>query len=433
MGLRFDRYETLEPIAAGGMAKVYRGRAIADGGFERIVAIKVMHSHLASDPEFVDMFLDEARLAAKIRHPNVVPTHDVRQTPVGTFLVMEYVDGYDFAMLQRALRSKKRRVPIEITLRIVIDALHGLAAAHQLREPDGTHLKLVHRDVSPQNILLDRATGTVQLTDFGVAHAAERLSSTQAGALKGKLGYLSPEHARDGAVDSRSDIYSAGVLLWEALASEPMFAGRARVRVLGDILKGNLRSPRHVNPAVPQEISDVCMCALSLAPEERYQTAEAFVEALESAAAAASITIARRTDIRDFLSASSVAEYAKATALRLNEDEQTLIERPQVLSASQSEPKSEPSRKWWYAAAGLALLAAAALYPLFGLGPELRSETPLAVPIEEPSLILEQVPVLDTERLARFLQSPSSNADAESAEQKATPSRRGNMYHPNGL
>lgn len=442
MGLRFGRYETLQPVAAGGMAKVYRGRALADGGFERIVAIKVMHSHLAEDPEFVDMFLDEARLAAKIRHPNVVATHDVRRSPVGTFLVMDFIDGFDLALLQRSLRAKNAPIPLPVTLRITLDALAGLGAAHELAAPDGTPLELVHRDVSPQNILLDKHTGTVHLTDFGVAHAAERLSNTQAGALKGKLGYLSPEHARDGRVDARSDIYSAGVLLWELLTGKQMFAGRARVRVLADILKGNLRAPIEIARTVPEGVSAACMRALALDPENRFRSARDFGDGLGAAAHHARIDIATNAELRQFIQRSGVEEYSNSTRRHLSEEEETFAEKtlrdPISIRPNARKP---PPRKWLYAAALGVLLTGGATYFVFApqsassnesLAGAMASDLP--APPSKPLVVEAKAPP-EAAQMARSASDETDETQEKPPEPPLAPRRRPKkrMYHPPGL
>lgn len=434
MGIRFGRYETLEPIAAGGMAKVYRGRALAEGGFERIVAIKVMHAHLACDPAFVDMFLDEARLAARIQHPNVVATYDVQRSPVGTFLVMDYVDGVDFGQLQRALRSREVKVPIEITLKVVTDALAGLAAAHELTDAEGAPLQLVHRDVSPQNILIDRNTGSVKLTDFGVAHAAERLGTTEAGALKGKLGYLSPEHARDGNVDLRSDLYSAGVVLWEALTGRPMFVGRARVRVVADILQGRLEDPRLAEPSIPEAISAVCMKALSLLPEERFQSAHEFAQSLRSAARAAGIELADSEALRDFIQASGVEAPSRQQPERAAEEDATLVEEE-----PQAPPQAKPTsargsrRVWVVAACAAGLLALVPLLEPRAPSNDRAATEPPAPPDAQPGL--RELRPAPPEQVEVTQGPPAPPAEVETkarvTPRKAPPRRK--MYHPKGL
>jgi serine/threonine-protein kinase len=258
------RYETLKAIASGGMATVHLGRAVGVGGFERLVAIKVMHPHIAGESEFVDMFLDEARLAARIRHPNVVATIDV-QADDGLFIVMEYVDGPSLRALRRAWR---RALPPPIALRILIDALGGLHAAHELCGDDGAPLNLVHRDVSPANILIG-ADGVVRITDFGVARAETRLSSTRGGQLKGKVPYMPPEQLMGEPIDRRCDVYGSGAVLWEQLAGRRLFRAESEGALLQKILAGPEYTPQQVNADVPAALDAVCMRALARSPDDR--------------------------------------------------------------------------------------------------------------------------------------------------------------------
>ncbi|UQA59555.1 serine/threonine-protein kinase [Polyangium aurulentum] len=292
MGLRGGRYETLGVIASGGMATVHLGRALGAGGFERLVAIKTMHPHLAEEPEFVAMFLDEARLAARIRHPNVVGTIDVQQDEVGVFLVMEYVEGPSLMQIQRALKKEGgQKLPLDIVLRVFLDALAGLHAAHELTGAGGMPLNLVHRDVSPQNILVG-VDGIARLTDFGVARAEARLQSTSSGQLKGKLGYMAPEQLRRETVDRRADIYAAGVLLWELLTGAKLISGDNEAQILVKNMAGDHLPPRAVNPAVPAPLDAACMRALQVLREERYATAAEFAEAIDEAIVSSGATIA---------------------------------------------------------------------------------------------------------------------------------------------
>ena len=291
MTLRFGRYETLRAIASGGMATVYLGRALGAGGFERLVAIKVMHPHIADDPEFVAMFLDEARLAARVRHPNVVATIDVQQLRPGEvassgpqlFIVMEYIEGPSLQIIQKELRTLGRMMPIPQSLRIFLDGLAGLHAAHDLIDADGSPLNLIHRDVSPQNLIVG-SDGITRITDFGVARAESRLSSTRGGQLKGKIAYMAPEQIRSEPIDRRCDVYAAGVLLWEMLVGQKLFRAENDGAMVAKILAGAPRSPRSFNPDVPPDIDAVCMRALRLSPHERWQTAADFADALEDAA-----------------------------------------------------------------------------------------------------------------------------------------------------
>jgi serine/threonine-protein kinase len=291
MALRGGRYETLREIASGGMATVHLGRILGVGGFERVVAIKVMHPHLATDPQFVGMFLDEARLAARLRHPNVVGTIDIHEDELGLFLVMDYIDGPSLAALIRAARKRGSPIPLGAQLRIFLDALAGLHAAHELTDGQGELLNLVHRDVSPQNILVG-SDGIARITDFGVARARSRITTTKGHEVKGKMSYLAPEQVLSEPVDRRADIYSAGVLLWGLLAGRRMIRGDNDGAIVAQILAQKRPSARAENPAVPPALDAICLAAIALDPAERPATASAFGEAIESAAARDGVAIA---------------------------------------------------------------------------------------------------------------------------------------------
>jgi serine/threonine-protein kinase len=282
------------------MAQVCLGRALGAGGFERLVAVKAMHAHLAAEPDFVAMFLDEARLAARIRHPNVVATLDVQQDEEGLFLVMEYVEGPALQPVLRQLRRARRTLPLDLTLRIFLDALAGLHAAHELTGPEGEPLNLVHRDISPHNILVG-VDGVTRLTDFGVAQAESRLSTTRGSEVKGKFPYMAQEQIQRAGVDRRTDVYAAGAVLWEILAGERLVRGDNDGQLLTQILKGETRSARALNPAIPGEIEAVCQRALQREPADRFPTAAAFGEALEAAAKAAGVAIAAPRDVAIFI------------------------------------------------------------------------------------------------------------------------------------
>jgi eukaryotic-like serine/threonine-protein kinase len=289
------------------MATVYLGRVNAAGGFERLVAIKVMHPHIALEADFVTMFLDEARLAARIRHPNVVATHDVDEGPDGLFLVMDYVEGAPLHMVVKAVARARQMLPPDVLLRIFCDVLEGLHAAHELTDEHGRHLGLVHRDVSPHNVLVG-ADGVSRITDFGVAHARTRLTSTRGTNLKGKVAYLSPEQVLVGRVDRRSDVFSAGVVLWEALTRRRLFKGETEGQTLAQIIGGVRTSPAQVDARIPQSISDVCMKALQGDASTRFQTAIEFADALEAAARSAGITIAKARQVSAYLATLDVPE-----------------------------------------------------------------------------------------------------------------------------
>src|SRR3954467_5396427 len=211
-----DRYELHGEIASGGMARVHLGRLVGPGGFGRTVAIKRLHPHLAKEPEFVDMLTDEARVAGRLGHPNLVPTLDIVAAEGELFLVMEYVPGLTLSVIAKRIGAQNERVPLPIALSIMTGVLHGLHAVHEAKDERGLPLEVVHRDVSPQNILVG-SDGVARVLDFGVAKAAGRAHGTQDGRIKGKFGYMPPEQLHGEVLDRRADVYAAGVVLWEAL------------------------------------------------------------------------------------------------------------------------------------------------------------------------------------------------------------------------
>jgi serine/threonine protein kinase len=283
IGERLDRFELIAELASGGMATVYLGRLGGVAGFQRFVAIKRLHPHLAREGEFVDMFLDEARLAARIHHPNVVPILEIGESPEGYYLVMEYIEGDTAARLLARSTQTGHRLPAPIALRIVLDALTGLHAAHELKDDNRRSLELVHRDVSPQNVLVG-VDGVTRITDFGVARAATRLSTTRSGQLKGKLAYMAPEQARGGQIDRRADIFSMGAVMWEMLAAKRLFKGEGEAETLNRVLFEPIPSLRIFEPSTPPPIEQICMYALARDANHRFATAIDMADALEKTA-----------------------------------------------------------------------------------------------------------------------------------------------------
>ena len=283
---RLDRYELIGELASGGMATVFLGRLGGVGGFQRFVAIKRLHPHLAGEEEFIEMFLDEARLAAGIHHPHVVPILEVGQSESAYYLVMEYIEGDTLARLMARSLAMARPVPRPVLMRVVLDTLAGLHAAHELVDPEGVPVQLVHRDVSPQNILVG-VDGCSRITDFGVAHAASRLSNTRTDRLKGKLAYMSPEQARAGEVDRRSDVFAMGIILWEVLAGKRLFKADHEAITLQKVTVEPIPRLSSVLPGLHPALDQVCSKALERDPNRRYRSAAEMSEALERAARAA--------------------------------------------------------------------------------------------------------------------------------------------------
>jgi serine/threonine protein kinase len=283
------RYALYGEIAAGGMATVHYGRLTGPVGFSRTVAIKRLHPQFAKDPEFVSMFLDEARLAARIRHPNVVQTVDVVALEGELFLVMDYVQGESLGRLLRAARTKNERLPLPVVSAIVCGALHGLHAAHEATDEHGEPLGIVHRDVSPQNILVG-ADGVARVLDFGVAKAAGRIQTTREGQVKGKLAYMAPEQLRRGTVDRRTDVFATGIVLWESLTLRRLFRGESEGNVVTSVLEDPIEPPSTFAGGLPDGLDDVVRRALDRDPSKRFETARQMALALENVVPLASPT-----------------------------------------------------------------------------------------------------------------------------------------------
>ncbi len=278
-----DRFELIAEIASGGMATVYLARLSGAGGFQRFVAIKRLHPHLSGDSEFVQMFLDEARLAARLHHPNVVPILEIGQSDQGYYLVMEYVEGDTLARILARSAQAARLLPPQVSMRICVDTITGLHVAHEMKDDDGKPLNIVHRDVSPQNILIGM-DGSGRITDFGVARASTRLSTTRTGQLKGKLAYMAPEQARGAEVDRRADVFAMGIVIWECLAQRRLFKGEGEADTLNRVLYEPIPSVRQANPEVPVALEAVVMKALERDRDKRFDTASDLGDALEKAA-----------------------------------------------------------------------------------------------------------------------------------------------------
>lgn len=276
------RYVLFDKIAAGGMASVYLGRLRGAAGFVRTVAIKRLHPSLTRDPETVAMLIDEAHIASRIRAPNVVPILDVTSEEGELFLVMEYVHGESLGKLLHEVRARGETVPPAIASGIVSGLLHGLHAAHEARGDDGAPLDIVHRDVSPQNVMVG-VDGVSRVVDFGIAKAATRAQTTQEGQIKGKLGYMAPEQLRAAHVDRRTDVFAAGIVLAEMLAGRRLFDGDDAGAIVGRILLGNVPVPSRLREGVSSSLDAVVARAMSHEIEGRFSTARAFAEALEAA------------------------------------------------------------------------------------------------------------------------------------------------------
>jgi serine/threonine-protein kinase len=280
------RYVLGEPIGRGGAATVHLGKPTAGPGRRGVVAIKKLHPHLAADPAFVAMMLDEARLLSRVRHPNVVSTLDVVMEDGQLYIVMEYVHGLTLGTLLQRAHARKARPPAGVACAIARDTLLGLHAAHEATGPSGEPLGMVHRDVSPQNLLLAE-DGKLKVVDFGIAKAEGRVQHTEDGSIKGKLGYMPPEQLFGDTIDRRSDVYAAGVVLWEALVGARLFAGDNDAPALVKSLVAHVEPPSSRVPEVSEALDRVVLRALAHDKAHRYQTAQEMADALAAAHAPA--------------------------------------------------------------------------------------------------------------------------------------------------
>lgn len=323
---RLGRYTVFAEIAAGGMATVHLGRLLGSAGFARTVAIKRLHPHLARDPSFVRMFLDEARVAARVRHPNVVHILDVAAEESELLLVMEYVLGESLGRIIRAASLEGLRLPPPVVSAIAINLLDGLDAAHEATSERGHPLGLVHRDISPQNVLVGK-DGVARILDFGIAKAEGRMNETQDGSVKGKFAYMSPEQIDGNPVDRRTDIFAASIVIWEALAGERLFMGDRPAALVQAVLTAPIRRPSEVVPQLPPEFDEVVLRGLSRDPNQRFATARDMAIAIERACRPAS--------------AREVGEWVELLAGPALRERQSLVESIEAESSMSDEGARE--------------------------------------------------------------------------------------------
>jgi eukaryotic-like serine/threonine-protein kinase len=274
------RYALFDELAAGGMATVHLARLLLNDGSGRTVAVKRLHPQYTKDNEFCAMFMDEARLVTRIKHPNCVRTVDVVQNDEGLFLVMEYVHGESLSRLMRTSRERKEPIAPQLVATLVHNALLGLHAAHEVTGDDGKPLNVVHRDVSPQNIIVG-VDGAAKVLDFGIAKAAGRMQTTREGQIKGKLAYMAPEQIR-GQVDRRTDVFAAAVCLWEALAGRRLHEGLKDVEIVTRVVQGKFVGPSSCATGISPELDQIVLKGLAADPKKRYLTANDMAADIEA-------------------------------------------------------------------------------------------------------------------------------------------------------
>jgi len=270
-----QRYKVLERIAAGGMAEVFRAESAGLEGFKKLVAIKRVLPHLSEKKQFIGMFLDEARVGAHLSHSNCVQVFDIGVGDNTYFIVMEFVDGSDLKGVIEHRRSIGQPIPVEEACLISVRICEGLAYAHELTDGKGQSLHIVHRDMSPPNVLLTRH-GEVKIVDFGLAKANSQLEKSEPGIIKGKFSYLSPEAAQGMSVDPRTDVFAVGIILWEMLAGRRLFLGESDLETVRLVQKAEIPPLRQFNPKIPAELERILHKGLAADPAKRYQTAREF-------------------------------------------------------------------------------------------------------------------------------------------------------------
>ncbi|MBK6690846.1 MAG: serine/threonine protein kinase [Myxococcales bacterium] len=334
---RLGPYELLQLLATGGMAEVYLARRAGPHGFQKLVAVKRILPQFAREPDFLAMFVDEARVCARLAHLNIVHVFDFGDHEEELYMAMEFVEGSTVARLVRAAAAKNIELPLEASLHVALSVLRGLEYAHGARDERGHPLKLVHRDVSPGNVLIDR-TGAVKLTDFGIARAAEIERRTDAGQLKGKLGYMSPEQVVGRELDHRSDIFTLGIVLAEMVMLRPLFTGGRELDVLLRIRDADVSAIDRAGRPMPDDLRAVLFRALAKEPEHRFPSARAFAEAVEE------IVRRRRLHVGPSKLAGILERLGLTTPDSVTTDAQTGGATPKR-SLPPRAPKSPPGRR----------------------------------------------------------------------------------------
>ncbi len=434
-----NRYVPFDELACGGMATVHLGvdvgaspRVLADGrSLARAVALKRLHPHYARDPDFVRMLQDEARLVSRIDHPNVVKLIEVVAEPDELLLVLEYVAGESLLELLRASRAQLTRIPAPVVVAIAIGLLRGLDAAHGARDEQGHALSIVHRDVSPHNVMIS-SDGRVRLIDFGVAKAAGRLHTTRERSLKGKLPYMAPEQVRGTGVSAATDIYAASVVLWELLTARRLFKGDNEAMILEQVMLGYVSPPSRFAPETPEAVDRIVLRGLQSSASARFTTAGEMADALEGAVPPAT--------------PSELAAWVRSLSGEALDRRAAKVNAAMKQVASKARASWEQKRRRVIAAAsGAAMVCAVALIVVASTGSTTAAPPPHAAtaalariqPVEAPTAsidepassdVLMELPALENDVVAvtaaRVPAPPRARAPSHAAIDCATPYTR---------
>lgn len=381
---RLGRYRILDEVAVGGMATLYLGATEGTGGYQKVVALKRIHPHLAKDQRYLDMFLDEARLAARIVHPNVCSVIDFGESDNEHFLAMEFLSGVSLAELVRAAAKSPelRQDPrwLSVICRCLVDAAEGLHAAHELRDGEGKSLQVVHRDVSPQNLLVG-FDGVTRVLDFGVAAAADRIHHTQTGEVKGKFAYMAPEQVKQGTPDRRIDVWALGVVAWEAISMRRLFKRDGTASTLYAVLEESIQPLSVASPGIPRPIDIPVMEALRRDRDRRTPTTRAFGMALREALERTGRTLAEPSEVATFI-ARALPNHQEMLRTRIAaararvQDEPTEMSEGLMVEAEKKSPPLPPRVKLAFAALAVVCLAAIGV-----AGASWLRETPPPAPV----------------------------------------------------
>jgi serine/threonine protein kinase len=416
VGTRLGKYTLERLLARGGMAELYLARARGAQGFEKLVALKLVLPHLADDPKFLGMFLDEARLAGRLDHPNIAQVLDLGTAGGEHFMAMEFVHGVDVRSIL-ANAEGHVAIPLDAALTIVVEACRGLHYAHELTDETGQPLWIVHRDVSPSNLLV-RYDGVVKLVDFGIAKAADRYHETATGMLKGKSGYMSPEQCRGLQIDRRTDVFGLGILLYELTTAQRLFYGDNEFAILNRIVDGEFERPSEVVPGYPVELENIVLQALDPRVDNRFATAQELQDALE--------TFARRSDL--VLSSARLAGLMRGL---FGDPPPPSVSR--VVPVAGSLTSSIRRRRSRFAALGLGLAGSCLAVAGYLVGTASSSGPPVsegAPSAEEPTperVRVTDPPVRAVEEVARDIAEvqPDAAGDDSDAPQEAEPDPAG--------
>ncbi|MGE0550929.1 MAG: serine/threonine protein kinase [Kofleriaceae bacterium] len=332
---QLGRYELVRRLAIGGMAELFLAKATGINGFERMVVVKRILPHLAADSEFIRMFLQEARIAATLHHANVVQVHDIGKVEGTYFFTMEYVRGIDVQRMLNRAHLEHEPIPLKISISVILGAAAGLHYAHEQHQPNGEPLGIVHRDVSPSNLLVGE-DGITKLVDFGIAKATLERHATRPGSVKGKLSYMSPEQCRGDPVDRRSDVFALGILLYELTTGSYLFSGANDFDVMQQVINGRIPPPSSRVRDYPTELERIVMRALEQDRDRRYATAEAMQRELERFAFEARLPISTLA-VSDYVKGYEVAGPIEDV---FRPEESLIIERT-LASAAPSREQSE--------------------------------------------------------------------------------------------